>query len=340
MVHISQKRLISLLNALNGKTIAVVGDLMLDSYIWGKVNRISPEAPVPVVDVETEQVRLGGAANVAHNIKSLGGKPLLVGVVGDDSSGKKLLNIIHQNTFPADGIVVDPARPTTVKTRIIAHSQHVVRIDRESREEISTPIQNGILETLLRNSEAIDGIIIEDYNKGVVVKDLIHEIIKWANQHKKPITVDPKYNNFFEFTDVTVFKPNRKEVEEVLGLRMNDDHDVITAGKKILERLNASSVLLTRGEQGMSLFEKDGSVTHVPTKARNVADVSGAGDTVIATLTMALVGGATIREASTLANIAGGIVCGSVGIVPIDKIELRDAVLRDMDHSPRSDSAN
>lgn len=249
MVHISQKRLISLLNALNGKTIAVVGDLMLDSYIWGKVNRISPEAPVPVVDVETEQVRLGGAANVAHNIKSLGGKPLLVGVVGDDSSGKKLLNIIHQNTFPADGIVVDPARPTTVKTRIIAHSQHVVRIDRESREEISTPIQNGILETLLRNSEAIDGIIIEDYNKGVVVKDLIHEIIKWANQHKKPITVDPKYNNFFEFTDVTVFKPNRKEVEEVLGLRMNDDHDVITAGKKILERLNASSVLLTRASR-------------------------------------------------------------------------------------------
>lgn len=340
MVHISEQRLNSLLDTLNGKTIAVIGDLMLDSYIWGKVNRISPEAPVPVVDVETEQVRLGGAANVAHNIKSLGGKPLLVGVLGDDSSGKKLLNIIRENAFPVDGIVVDHTRPTTVKTRIIAHSQHVVRIDRESREEISYTIQNGILETLLRNSEAIDGIIIEDYNKGVVVKSLIHQIIKWANQHKKPITVDPKYNNFFEFADVTVFKPNRKEVEEVLGLRMNDDHEVITAGKKILERLNSSSVLLTRGEQGMSLFEKDGSVTHVPTKARSVADVSGAGDTVIATLTMALVGGATIREASTLANIAGGIVCGSVGIVPIDKNELRDAVLQDMNHRPRSDSAN
>jgi len=332
MVQISEQRLHNLFNNFQGKTIAVIGDLMLDSYIWGKVNRISPEAPVPVVDVEHEHVRLGGAANVAHNIKSLGGKPILVGVLGDDSSGKKLLNIIRENDFPAEGIIVDKSRPTTVKTRIIAHNQHVARIDRESRSEISTAIQDQVFDTLRRNIDSIDGIVIEDYNKGVVVQSLIKHTVALANEHRKPITVDPKFNNFFEFTNVTLFKPNRNEVEEVLGLRMNDEQQVVEAGRQILKRLQASGVLLTRGEQGMSLFEKDGSITHETTKARSVADVSGAGDTVIATLTMALVAGATLKEAATLANIAGGIVCGYVGIVPINKAELVSIMLEEMNH--------
>jgi rfaE bifunctional protein kinase chain/domain len=317
---------------MNGKRIAVVGDLMLDRYIWGSVSRISPEAPVPVVDMETEQARLGGAANVAMNIKSLGGEPILVGVIGADNSGKQLFEIIRENNFPSEGVVVDPSRPTTVKTRVIAHNQHVVRIDRETKADISYTIQNKIVETLTHQIHRIDGIILEDYNKGVIVKPLVKQLIQLANQHGKIITADPKFNNFFEYSHVTVFKPNRHEVEEAMGMRLRDDDDVRKAGKTIREKLSCGNVLLTLGEKGMVLFEADGTIAHAPTRARNVQDVSGAGDTVISTLTMSLVGGATIKEAATFANFAGGIVCGYVGIVPIDARELRAALLDHMDH--------
>ncbi|MBI1808139.1 MAG: D-glycero-beta-D-manno-heptose-7-phosphate kinase [Ignavibacteria bacterium] len=319
---------------MRNKRIAVVGDLMLDRYIWGSVNRISPEAPVPVIDMETEQARLGGAANVAKNIKSLGGDPLLVGVIGEDNSGKQLFEIIRDNGFGTEGVIIDSSRPTTVKTRVIAHSQHVVRIDRESKADISPPIQEKILDALRANINAIDGIIIEDYNKGVIVKDLIARLVNVATKENKVITVDPKFNNFFEYKNVTVFKPNRKEAEEVMGTRLRNEQDIQATGKALLERLHVGNVLLTLGEQGMSLFERDGSISHMPTKARNVADVSGAGDTVISTLTMSLVGGATVKEASTLANFAGGIVCGYVGIVPIDIEELKRSVADDNNHLP------
>lgn len=320
---------------MEGKRIAVVGDLMLDKYIWGSVKRISPEAPVPVVEVETEQTRLGGAANVAKNIQSLGGTPLLVGVIGNDAAGKHLLQIIHENNFPDEGIISDPSRLTTVKTRIIAHSQHVVRIDHESSVEIADTIQHDVLRVLHDNIATIDGIILEDYNKGVMTQHVIQEIITLANRHKKTITVDPKFNNFFEYKNVTIFKPNRHETEEVLGMRIKNDNDIITAGKELLRRLNAENILLTRGEQGMTLFERDGSISHVSTKARNVADVSGAGDTVIAAITLAMVGGATPKEAATLANLAGGVVVGYVGIVPINKEELWSAAMEDMNHTPQ-----
>lgn len=324
--------MVEVFRCMKGKRIAVVGDLMLDRYIWGGVSRISPEAPVPVIDVESEQARLGGAANVAKNIKSLGGEPLLVGVIGADNSGKQLFEIIRESEFPTDGVIVDSGRPTTVKTRVIAHSQHVVRIDREQKSEIHPDIQKKILEALRSNIEMIDGIIIEDYNKGVIVKDLITKLIALANEKGKTITVDPKFNNFFEYKNVTVFKPNRTEAEQVTGARLRTQEDIHRTGKALLERLHADNVLLTLGEQGMSLFESDGTVSHVPTMARNVADVSGAGDTVISTLTMTLVGGATIKEAAMLANFAGGIVCGYVGIVPIDPNELRTNVLKNMNH--------
>lgn len=302
---------------------------MLDRYIWGTVSRISPEAPVPVVDVDDEQSRLGGAANVARNVRSLGGEPILVGVVGDDNSGKQLLQHIADLGFSHEGVVVDRQRPTTVKTRIIAHAQHVVRIDRESRRDITPDVLTKIINFLTPGIGNVDGIILEDYNKGVVTKDLIGHVTQLARTHRKIVTVDPKFTNFFEYRNVTVFKPNRKEVEEALGMHLATEDDITAAGKELLRRLNAGSVLITKGEQGMTLFEADGSVSHVPTMARNVADVSGAGDTVVATLTMALAAGANVREASTLANFAGGIVCGYVGIVPVDVSELRDAVLSD-----------
>jgi len=333
VIHIAEQRLKELFTNFQGKKIAVVGDLMLDRYIWGSVSRVSPEAPVPVVEVETEQARLGGAANVAKNIHSLGAVPLLVGVIGDDSSGKQLHQIIRENNFSDEGILIDRSRPTTVKTRIIAHNQHVVRIDRESRTEISSSIQDNLLEVLRRHIGSIDGIILEDYNKGVMVQRLIKNIVTLARNENKIITVDPKFNNFFEYSNVTLFKPNRYETEEALGIRIKNDDDMTRAGTELLKRLNADNVLLTRGEHGMTLFENNGTISHVPTKARNVADVSGAGDTVIATITLALVGGANAKEAATLANLAGGVVVGYVGIVPIKKEELWAAAMEDMNHS-------
>ena|SRR5260221_255957 len=196
MIHIPEQRLTELLSKMNGRRIAVIGDLMLDRYFWGSVSRISPEAPVPVLDLETEQARLGGAANVAQNIKSLGGEPLLVGVIGADNSGNQLFGIIKEHGFSADGIVIDGTRPTTVKTRVIAHNQHVIRIDRESKTDISHIIQNKIMAVLSRHIDSLDGIILEDYNKGVIVKSLIKQIVDLANENGKTITVDPKFKNF------------------------------------------------------------------------------------------------------------------------------------------------
>lgn len=332
MVTLTPSRLESLLGNLSGKRIAVVGDLMVDRYYWGSVARISPEAPVPVVEVDSESTRLGGAANVANNIASLGGMPLMIGVVGDDEAGKLLRSIIAENKFPGEGLLVDAARPTTVKTRVIADHQHVVRVDREVKHEIGERTQEKILDVLRRNLQKLDAIIIEDYNKGVIVKSLIREIIAFARQNSIIVSVDPKFNNFFEYQNVTVFKPNLKETEEALGIRLHDQESIDRAASTLVEKLSAENVLLTLGERGMTLKERGGATIHVPTTARKVADVSGAGDTVISTLTMALAAGADVREASILANFAGGIVCGEVGIVPIDPGVLKETVLESMKH--------
>jgi len=333
LVSFTQSRLQSLFDRFEGKRIAVVGDLMLDRYYWGSVARISPEAPVPVVEVESESARLGGAANVANNIASLGGIPLMIGVIGQDDAGQALRSIIKESGLPIDGVLVDASRPTTVKTRVIAHHQHVVRVDKEVKEDIGEGIQEKILHVLKHHIDGLDAVIIEDYNKGVVVKSLIRELVEFARRKGKSITVDPKFHNFFEYKQVTVFKPNRKETEEALGVRLHDQHSVELAGQTLVKRLQAESVLLTLGERGMSLFERDGGTTHVPTAARKVADVSGAGDTVISTLTMALAAGASIKEASTLANFAGGVVCGEVGIVPIERAALYQTVLDTVNHA-------
>jgi rfaE bifunctional protein kinase chain/domain len=321
-------RLHTLFKEFSGRRIAVVGDLMIDRYYWGKVDRVSPEAPVPVVEVESESVRLGGAANVAHNIQSLGGVPLLVGLVGGDPMAEVLRRILQERSLTADGIVVDAARPTTVKTRVIAHAQHVVRIDYESKSPCPEPLAAGLVGAVQRVIDSLDGIILEDYNKGVLTPDVIGRLIALAHTRNVPVAVDPKFNNFLDYRGVTVFKPNRREAEEVLGGRLRTVEEVERAGRKMLDLLEAQNILLTRGEEGMSLFERDGTVTHLPTIAEQVHDVSGAGDTVISTLTMALVAGATMREAAVLANYAGGLVVGEVGIVPIHPQKLLAAALR------------
>lgn len=315
-----------------GKRVAVIGDIMLDRYLWGKVHRLSPEAPVPVIDLDREQFHLGGASNVARNIHSLGGIPVLVGVVGEDGSSAEIIRLVKEAKFSTDGIFRDASRPTSVKTRIIAQSQHVARVDRESRAPLDPGIWNKLLEYIRTNIGELDGIIFEDYNKGVIGRDLIAGVTALAKERGIPVTVDPKFENFFDYLGVTVFKPNKKEVEDALGVKLTGREDVEEAGKAVLQKLGADNVLMTLGEAGIMLLENGGPVSHMPTKARKVADVSGAGDTVVATLTMALLGGATVREAASLANFGGGVVCGYVGIVPIDKAELVRTVIGELDH--------
>ena len=327
MITFSEQRLRTLLDNFRGKKIAIVGDLMIDRYYWGAVHRVSPEAPVPVVEVESESIRFGGAANVANNIQALGGTPFLVGLTGDDHPGELFAKMLKDQGFEGSGIVVDPARPTTIKTRVIAAGQHVVRIDNESKQDCPEGLRVRLIDAVRRNIDSIDGIIIEDYNKGAVTRDIIRAVVAAAREHGKPVAVDPKFNNFFEYEGVTVFKPNRREVEEVVGGRLKSREDVERAGSELLKALRAQNILLTRGEEGMSLFEANGGVLHLPTTADVVQDVSGAGDTVIATMTMALVAGADIRESCMLANVAGGVVVGAVGIVPILPEELLRATL-------------
>jgi D-glycero-beta-D-manno-heptose-7-phosphate kinase len=329
MEGIGPQRIDALFEAFKGKRIAIIGDLMLDRYYWGRVGRISPEAPVPIVEVESEAARLGGAANVAHNIASLGGIPLMFGTIGCDDATAIFRKLAADAGFSTEGVLDDASRPTTCKIRVIAHHQHVVRIDRESRSDIDDSIASQILSSIERQIRSIDAIILQDYNKGVLTKSLIRQIIDLASQNRVMIAVDPKFDNFFEYTGVTVFKPNRKEAEEALGMRLNSVESIEAAGWAMLKRLNADKVLLTLGHEGMWLFQSSGEILRAPTKAWSVADVSGAGDTVISTLTIALSARATMKEAIALANHAAGVVCSKVGIVPIELASLRAAILDD-----------
>ena len=329
MTNLSSKRLYELRKKFSGLKIAVIGDMMLDCYFWGDVKRISPEAPVPVVEVGNEFYRFGGAANVALNILKLGSIPIPVGVIGRDNYGSIFSSLINEIGISSEGLIIDESRPTTAKTRVIADNQHVVRIDKESKEYLNEEVQFRIFQYIEERADDFDGIILQDYNKGVLTPALIEKTIALANKKKILVTVDPKFNNFFNYKNVTVFKPNRKEAEDVLGMKIKTDEDISNAGKKLLDRLNANIVLLTLGEGGVAIFEKGKPEKRLPTKARKAADVSGAGDTVISTLTVALAAEASIFEASYLANYAGGLVCEEVGIVPIEIEKLFDAVAKD-----------
>lgn len=326
MIKISIERLEWFFEQFKRKKILVIGDLMLDRYVWGVVNRISPEAPVPVVEVTNEFVRLGGAANVANNLASLGASPIPIGVVGNDAEGQQLIELMRTLKFATDWIAIDDSRPTVVKTRIIANDQHVVRADRESRVSINSSIMDQILHAISCNIQDVDAIIIEDYNKGLLSKELIGEIIAIAKQNQKIITVDPKFDNFFEYKNVTLFKPNRKEAEAALGIKIGSIDQVEQACRLMMDRLACEVVLMTLGDQGMCLLTSKGEFNQIPTKARKVHDVSGAGDTVIGTLTLVLASGGELKEAVTLANHAAGVVCGEVGVVPIEPEKLRESL--------------
>lgn len=326
---LNNKELLQLRKNLSNKKIAIIGDMMLDVYFTGGVQRISPEAPVPVIEIENEVYRFGGAANCALNIISLGGIPFPIGIIGKDSNGGIFNSLLEKNNIARNGIFLEENRPTTTKIRVIANSQHLVRIDKEHTNYISTNLQNKIFDYLKSIIHQIDGIILQDYNKGVLTSDLIKKIISLANKHNIIITVDPKFQNFFEYKHVTVFKPNRKEAEDILGKKIKDNNDISKAGNLIKKKLKAKNVVLTLGANGVAIFQDNTNEIYLPTKARKVADVSGAGDTFISTLTICLTAGANILQSSYLANYAAGLVCEEIGIVPINVDKLFKEVLKE-----------
>ena len=321
--------------------ILVVGDLILDEYIWGDVQRISPEAPVPVVWAKSRSYVPGGTANVAGNIRALDGQICLLGVIGRDANSKILLGELKKRKVSAEGIFVEGSRHTTVKTRIIAGHQQVVRVDWEHMHPLSKALNSKIIKFIEKHIFSFDALIIEDYGKGVINVNLLERLIVLAKKHKKIITVDPKEDNFQYYRGVTAITPNRKELENAIrNLKIKDtanrfkvnndrlfgDAEVDSAARQIMEYLELESLLVTLGEQGMKLFQPNGRLAHIPTVAQEVFDVSGAGDTVISTFTLSLCAGASKLEAAYIANYAAGIVVGKVGTAVTNRRELLERI--------------
>ncbi|NOZ24548.1 MAG: D-glycero-beta-D-manno-heptose-7-phosphate kinase [Nitrospirae bacterium] len=298
------------------KNILVVGDIILDHYIWGLVERISPEAPVPVIDVKDENYTLGGAANVAANIVALGGNATVVGVRGDDVSGEVLQALLKERGIDTAGLFRGK-RPTTIKTRVIAHSQQVVRFDREERKSIDERLFRKIKDFLSSDPDRWDALIVSDYKKGVVSDRLMRFIAKGYKKRGTFVSVDPKVGHFDFYKGVSLVTPNTKEATEGTGIEIKDERSLTRAGKALLRKLRCDAVLITRGEHGMTLFERGSAVSHIPTAAKGAYDVTGAGDTVIATLTLAHVSGADLRSAAVISNHAAGIVVGQVGTATV-----------------------
>ena len=317
MLKIEETKLKSILENMRSRTIMVIGDIMLDHYIWGRVDRISPEAPVPVVEVQEEQFKLGGAGNVANNLLGLGARVFIAGVRGNDPQGTILVDILKDWNIPINQILLDPHKGTIVKTRIIAQTQQVARVDKEDRTFISDDLRLELISSIRDSINEIDAIIISDYAKGVVSRELIEEIVKIAQDRNVLVCVDPKERNFSFYKQVDVITPNTKELSFGAGIKIEQEQDIVDAAHKIKSMLDCDIVLVTRGEHGMSLFDKTGETIDIPTTAKAVFDVTGAGDTVISCFVLALASGATPREAAIISNVAAGIVVAKVGAASV-----------------------
>lgn len=310
------------LEASRGGPVAVLGDLMLDRFVWGVVSRISPEAPVPVVEIEREGFHLGGAANVARNLASLGARPLLFGVIGEDEAASQLRGALRERGLSDDAVISEPGRRTTVKTRIIAHGQQVVRADWESTDDITGEVEVKALETIEALIAESRAVVLSDYAKGVLTTAVIERAIALARAREIPVLVDPKLRRYRLYRGVTLVTPNQAEAARFTGLVVHTDEDVQAAAASILRELHCEGVLITRGEHGMSLFETGRPPVHIPTFAREVFDVTGAGDTVIAAAALALGVGSSLAQAAELANRAAGIVVGKLGTAVVEPEEL------------------
>ena len=317
-----RKELKTIADGFRSKTVLVVGDLMLDRYLWGSVSRISPEAPVPVVELSGETTRLGGAANVAGNIASFGARTRIVGVVGDDEHGKKILSELEKLSISPQAVLVDSRRPTTVKTRIVAHSQQVVRTDMESRADLVPPLEDDVARVVAGNLEGADAVVVSDYGKGVLTDKILKFVTAEARKAGVPVCVDPKETRLLSYSGVTVITPNQHEAGFAYGRRIVDENTLLEVGWGLSRKLGCDAVLITRGEKGMSLFERDGVHTHFPTVAREVFDVTGAGDTVVSAFALSLAAGANLKQAASISNHAAGIVIRELGTATTNVAEL------------------
>ncbi len=322
-------RLNQLLNRFRHRRLLVLGDLMLDQFIWGKVSRISPEAPVPVVAFDRETFVPGGAGNVARNVSSLGGKPVMLGVVGDDENGRALSALLSETGVDTRHVLRDPHRQTTVKTRIVAHQQQVVRLDRENSSEIAASTQNAVCEHLREAVPQADAVLVGDYSKGFVTQRLVDECVRLAKRHRKPIAFDPKPRRKLQLRGLTLLTPNRAEAFALAEMEDHgrnesvlDDKPLMAVGAKLMKTLDAEMLLVTLSDRGMCLFQRGKKPFRIPTVAREVFDVSGAGDTVIAAFTLAIAAGASPVEAAVLSNHAAGVVVGKVGTATVTPEEL------------------
>lgn len=312
----------SIVDRFAGRRIAVLGDLMLDRYVWGRVERISPEAPVPVVEVEKETFALGGAGNVAANLRALGAEPVLISVVGEDADGEHLCRALAERGVDPRRVLADRARPTTVKTRIIAHSQQVVRADRESRADLEGGALARLLDVLGTELPGCEALVVSDYGKGVIHPGPLERALSLARRSGIPVCVDPKESHIDHYRGVSILTPNQHEAGYVQGRRVVDEASLLEVGWGLQKRLDAGAVLVTRGAAGMSLFERGGRLTHLPTVAREVYDVTGAGDTVVSVVALGLAAGADPPNACYLANHAAGIVIREVGTASCSPAQL------------------
>ncbi len=308
----------------NSLKVLIIGDVMIDSYIYGKVSRISPEAPVPVVHVTKKEKRLGGAANVALNIKALGAQPILCNVIGDDAPGKLFMDLLQNHNMRAEGIIQSSERQTIIKERIISGSQQMLRVDYEQNIPIGKGEQEQLLQRIRQLIRQVDVIIFEDYDKGGITPTLIQKTIQWANEYNKPTVIDPKKEHFLTYTNCHLFKPNFKELVEglKLDLKQNDEEGLKNALLQLKSKLDAKKILITRSELGMMLLDEMGTYHSIPAHIRNISDVSGAGDTVISVSALGCALNLPDKLVIELANLAGGLVCEHVGVVPIDKQKL------------------
>jgi D-beta-D-heptose 7-phosphate kinase/D-beta-D-heptose 1-phosphate adenosyltransferase len=327
MTTIFEQRAAELLGKMGDRNIMVLGDVMLDEFLWGEVTRISPEAPVPVVDIRRESTHLGGAANVLANLVALGAQACVVGVVGDDFAGERILSSVRDKSgLQADGaLVIDNSRPTTIKTRIIAQHQMVVRADREHRVPVNRRTEDLIISAVKAAIEHAHALVVSDYDKGVVTPRILAEVLPLA-YGRMPVLIDPKMRNFNAYRPATLITPNHHEALRIAGLEEDSDEGLKIAARAIRERLSCDAVLITRGDRGMMLVEGDSDPINVPTAAREVFDVTGAGDTVIAALAAALAAGASLAEAAVLANHAAGIVVGKLGTATATAKEVLDSI--------------
>ena len=317
------KSLQEVFDSFSGLKALIVGDVMIDSYIWGKVERISPEAPVPIISITNKEIRLGGAANVAKNIAALGATPILCSVVGDDTDGQAFMDLLRTRSMDTRGLIKSDDRMTTVKERMLSASQQLLRIDRETTKKLHKKDKSQLLTRIEELIPEADVIIFEDYDKGVLDKKLIKSIIELANKHNKPTTVDPKKANFLSYEGVTLFKPNLKEIKEGLKVdfQNDDEHGISEAAQSLRKKLNIDKVFITRSEYGVYILS-DHTEHFIPAHIRAISDVSGAGDTVISTASLCLALDMPDSFIAGLSNLAGGLVCEHLGVVSIDKDQL------------------